>query len=301
MKALQSAQMGTILANWRDTGAYFDHRGHRIFWREGGMLAAPPLLLIHGFPTASWDWEAVWPELAKRYRLLTLDMIGFGFSDKPTGYKYSILDQADIHESLLRERGVGSYHVLAHDYGDTVAQELLARGIEQGDRPKLASVCFLNGGLFPETHHPVLIQKLLLSPFGPLVARLTKQKAVARNMGRIFGPRTQPDAMLIDAFWELIAMQDGVRAFPKLIGYMPERRLRRERWVGALQKTSVPIKLIDGTYDPVSGAHMVQRYRELIAHPDVTELPGIGHYPQIEAPREVLAAYFDFRAAVGRL
>jgi pimeloyl-ACP methyl ester carboxylesterase len=288
----------SALAAWHAAGASLDYRGHRIFWREGGIPDAPALLLIHGFPTASWDWEAVWPELAMRYRLLTLDMIGFGFSDKPLGYDYSLLDQADICEALLRERGVGDYHVLAHDYGDSVAQELIARGMEPGGRPQLSSVCFLNGGLFPETHRPVLIQKLLLSPIGPLVAKLTNKKAVARNMCRIFGPQTQPDARLIDAFWELMTTHDGLKVFPKLIGYMPERRLRRERWVNALQKTSVPLKLIDGVHDPVSGSHMVQRYRELIVQPDVTELPDIGHYPQLEAPRDVLAAYLDFR---GRL
>jgi pimeloyl-ACP methyl ester carboxylesterase len=287
--------MGTTIVDWRNAGAYFAHRGHRIFWREGGVPDAPALLLIHGFPTASWDWDALWPELAKRYRVLTLDMIGFGFSDKPVDYGYSILDQADICEELLRERRIDSYHVLAHDYGDSVAQELLARSVERGDRPMLRSVCFLNGGLFPETHRPVLIQKLLLSPLGPLVAKLTNKKAVARNMGMIFGAKTQPDAALIDAFWELMTLHDGLKVFPQLIRYMPERRQRRERWVGALQATSIPLKLIDGTQDPVSGAHMVQRYRELIAHPDITELPGIGHYPQVEAPREVLAAYLGFR------
>jgi len=296
MKHQSSACMNSSsVASWRDAGAYFEHLGHRIFCREGGGAHAPVLLLIHGFPTASWDWETMWPELATRYRLLALDMIGFGFSDKPIDYDYSILDQADICEALLREHGVDSYHILAHDYGDSVAQELLARSAEPGSRPKLESVCFLNGGLFPETHRPVLIQKLLLSRFGRLVAKLTSKKAVARNMRRIFGPQTQPDAALIDAFWELMTANDGLKVFPQLIGYMPERRLRRERWVGALQAALVPLKLIDGSHDPVSGAHMLRRYRELVPHPDITELPGIGHYPQIEAPRDVLAAYLDFR------
>ena len=290
--------MTQSLSAWRDAGAYFVHRGQRIFWREGGLPDAPVLLLVHGFPTASWDFEAVWPELAMRYRVLALDMIGFGFSDKPADYAYSIIDQADIHEALLRACGVGSYHVLAHDYGDTVAQELLARRDEPGQHPRLDSVCFLNGGLFPETHRPVLIQKLLLSPLGPLVAKLTSKAAMARNMRRIFGPHTQPDAACIDAFWELMTTHRGLRVFPKLIGYMPERRLRSARWVGALCKASVPLKLIDGTCDPVSGAHMVLRYRGLVPHPDVTELPGIGHYPQVEAPQDVLAAYLEFRARV---
>ena len=287
--------MNITLADWRAAGTHFEHRGHRVFFREAGASTAPVLLLIHGFPTASWDWEALWPELATRYRLLAPDLIGFGFSDKPRAYDYSILDQADLCEALLRERVVGSYHVLAHDYGDSVAQELLARSLEPGQRPKLASLCFLNGGLFPETHRPVLIQKLLLSPLGPFVARLTSKNAVARNLRRIFGTDTPPDPALVDAFWALMTRNDGLKVFPKLIGYMPERRLHRERWVGAMQWTALPLKLIDGSHDPVSGAHMVQRYRELIAHADVTELPGIGHYPQIEAPREVLAAYLDFR------
>jgi pimeloyl-ACP methyl ester carboxylesterase len=73
---------------WRDAGAYFEHRGQRIFWREGGLPDAPVLLVVQGLPTASWDFEALWPELAARYRLLVLDMIGFGFSNKPADYAY---------------------------------------------------------------------------------------------------------------------------------------------------------------------------------------------------------------------
>ena len=57
-------------------------------------------------------------------------MIGFGWSDKPRNYAYSIMDQADLHEGLLSDLGVRKALVLAHDYGDTVAQELLARDLE---------------------------------------------------------------------------------------------------------------------------------------------------------------------------
>jgi pimeloyl-ACP methyl ester carboxylesterase len=286
------------LAAWKAAGDRFAHRGHDIFWRSGGPEAAPLLLLIHGFPTASWDWEALWPQLAGRYRLLALDMIGFGFSAKPTDYHYSILDQADLHEALLRSRGVGEYHVLAHDYGDTVAQELLARQREPGERPALRSVCFLNGGLFPETHRPVLAQKLLLSPLGPWVARFSRKPTFARNMRAIFGRATAPGPELIDAFWHLLTYHDGLAVMPKLIGYMPERRRHRERWVGALQRSPVPLKLIDGGADPISGAHMAERYRELVPAADVTLLPVIGHYPQVEAPAQVLEAYFAFRESL---
>jgi len=286
------------LTEWAASGRYVDWRGHRIFVREGGHTAAAVLVLIHGFPTASWDWEALWPGLTRRYRVHALDMIGFGFSAKPVDYAYSLVDQASLFEAVLSRVGVSSYHVLAHDYGDSVAQELLARQGEPGARPALRSVAFLNGGLFPETHRPLPMQRLLLSPLGPLLGRLASRARLADSMRRIFGPATQPDAALIDGFWSLVTANEGRAVMHKLIGYMRERRERRARWVGALQSARVPLKLIDGAADPVSGAHMVQRYRELVPRADVTPLEGIGHYPQVEAPGGVLAAYLEFRARI---
>jgi len=283
-------------SEWLAAGRYMDYRGYRIFLRSEGPAGAPVLLLIHGFPTASWDWEALWPQLAPRWRVIALDLIGFGFSDKPRAYDYSLLDQADLCEAVLRHCGADTYHVLAHDYGDSVAQELLARQapVERAGRPRMLSLCFLNGGLFPETHRPVLIQKLLISPIGPLIGRLSSRAKIAANMRRIFGPQSQPDEPLLDGFWALITRENGPHIMHKLIRYMTERREQRSRWVGALQATDVPLKLIDGAADPISGAHMAARYRELVPAADVSLLQGIGHYPQIEAPQQVLAAFEAF-------
>ena len=110
-------------------------------------------------------------------------MIGFGWSDKPRHYRYSIFDQADLHEALMRAQGVKRYHILAHDYGDTVAQELLARHEERratGDNSLvLESVCLLNGGLFPEMHRAARVQKLLLTLLGPLLGVLMNERGFA--------------------------------------------------------------------------------------------------------------------------
>ncbi|MEO7935634.1 MAG: alpha/beta fold hydrolase, partial [Dokdonella sp.] len=135
------------IAQWRDSGRLFVCGKHQIFWREGGTRDRACLLLIHGFPTSSWDWSAVWPELANHYRLIALDMLGFGFSDKPARHRYTIAEQADIHEELLHSLGINTYHVLAHDYGDTVAQELIARNHESSGASGLRSIGLLNGGL----------------------------------------------------------------------------------------------------------------------------------------------------------
>ena len=284
------------LDEWRRAGRSFEHRGHRIFYRDEGSGAA--VVCIHGFPTASWDWHRLWSRLTARHRVIAPDMIGFGFSAKPPDHPYSIMDQATLHERLLATLGVARVTVLAHDYGDTVAQELLARHDERAVRgePGLAieGVCLLNGGLFPETHRARFVQKLLHSPLGPLLSRLSTEASFRASFVPIFGARTRPtDAELRD-FWTLCSHDGGTRIAHRLIRYMSERRQHRERWVGALVRTAVPLRLVDGTDDPVSGRHMADRYRELVPNPDVVLLEGIGHYPQLEDPDAVWHHFDEF-------
>jgi pimeloyl-ACP methyl ester carboxylesterase len=287
-----TALAGIPLGDWRAQGRDMQFRGQRIrYWTAG---EGEPLLLIHGFPTASWDWHYLWQPLARRFRVIACDLLGFGYSDKPRGHDYRLLEQADLNQALLAHLGIdGPVHVLAHDYGDSVAQELLARHHE--GRIQLASGVFLNGGLFPETHRPVLVQKLLLSPLGVVVGRLFSRRKLAASFAQVFGPHTQPSEMELNDFWRLIAEQNGPAVMHRLIHYIPERRQQRDRWVAAMQRGGVPLRVIDGAVDPISGAHMVARYRELIPDADTVLLDGIGHYPQTEAPEQVLEHYLAFR------
>ncbi|MDH2197807.1 alpha/beta fold hydrolase [Ectopseudomonas oleovorans] len=287
---------GIALDDWRAQSQAFHFRGHTIRYWTAGDTQAQPLLLIHGFPSASWDWHRLWAPLAERYRLIACDMLGFGYSAKPRGHAYSLLEQADLQQALLAHLGERRpLHVLAHDYGDSVTQELIAR--HQEGQLQLAGCVFLNGGLFPETHHPVRVQKLLLGPLGPLLGRLFSRRKLAQSFARIFGPHTQASEAELDALWQLVAYNNGPAVMHRLIRYMPERRQQRQRWVAAMQATTLPMRVIDGAFDPISGAHMVARYRELIADADTVLLDGIGHYPQLEAPAAVLDHYLQFRHA----
>lgn len=285
---------------WRAAGAALPWHGHRVFFRVAG--AGPALLLLHGFPTSSWDWRHVWDALAAGHQVIALDYLGFGFSDKPADGPYSVFAYADQAEAVLAHLGVGAVHVLAHDLGDTVAQELLARDRERRAAPArglvIRSACLLNGGLFPETHRPRPIQRLLASPLGPLVARLSDRARFARGLAAVFGPDTQPSAEELDGFWACASHAGGVRLAHRTIRYMAERRQHRARWVGALTDGAVPLAAINGSLDPVSGRHMITRLREVSPAVAVHELPTIGHYPQTEAPADVLAAYAAFRLGV---
>lgn len=284
------------LHRWQESGKWYKYRGHSIFCQVAGK--GEPLVLIHGFPSASWDWSGVWKLLAEHFQVITLDMIGFGFSDKPAKYTYSIVDQADLFESVLSELGITRCHVLSHDYGDSVAQELMYRQYENPAKVAVESVCFLNGGIFPELHKPALIQKLLLGSIGHFVSRLITRSVMDQNMCRIFGPLTQPTNAQLESFWHLLEYNNGRAIMHKIIRYLDERRSLRHRWVAPMMDGNIPLCFINGIDDPVAGKEMVARYREVVSQPYVVELIGVGHYPHVELPSKVFDAYLVFRERV---
>jgi pimeloyl-ACP methyl ester carboxylesterase len=280
---------------WRDAGEFIDICGHRMYCRRAG--AGPRLLLIHGFPTSSFDWAPMWSMLTARFEVLAFDLLGLGFSAKPHDHRYSVREQADIAEAVARHFGWDTALVLAHDYGDTVAQELLARQREErapAATLRIQRLCLLNGGLFPETHRARPIQRLLASPLGPRLVGLMSRRSFARSLNALFSPTRPLSGASIDEYWALLQHDAGIHAVPSLLGYMAERRRERARWVGALQTAEMPIRLICGALDPVSGLHMAERYRELVPRADVVMLGDVGHFPQLETPTAVFAAANEF-------
>lgn len=273
--------------------------GNDIFVIDEGSEKKSTIVLIHGFPTSTFDFNEIWQALAAGHRLVCLDMLGFGFSDKPNRRDYTINKQANLFETLIRELEIDQYHVFAHDYGVSVAQELLARQIDGSGQGRWLSCCFLNGGLFPETHKALLIQKIMLSSLGRFVNKITGFKQFSIAFSKVFGDDTKPSQKRLREFWELINYKDGRHLFHNLITYIIDRREHRTRWVEALQNAPVPVSVINGSLDPVSGKHLVERYRELNCRLDhLKELPEIGHYPQIEAPKDVRKAYLEFLSQV---
>lgn len=280
-------------SEWYQRGTQIDVLGCRVFYTQAG--SGNHLICLHGFPTSSWDFASMWPELSRRFHVVAIDLVGLGKSIRGT-HPISVSLQADVVEAILQQLGINNAHLLAHDLGDTVAQELLARQADQQSIVKWRSCVFLNGGLFPESHHARLIQQLLVSPVCKWVARLSSLGMFKRNMKNIFSPEHPPTNEFIEASWELIQANNGVDVFPEILGYMKERTQNRARWVGALEKNLIPMRLINGILDPVSGIDMAERYQEVVPDADVVMLEEAGHYPHVEQPSEVLRAFLDFHA-----
>ncbi|HEY8561793.1 MAG TPA: alpha/beta hydrolase [Pyrinomonadaceae bacterium] len=282
------------LNDWKESGKYFDCDGLPIFYHLT-KNSDEVLLCLHGFPASSFDYHKIWSELAERFAVLSFDLVGYGFSAKPADFEYTTFRQADVLQALLAHLRIKRMHILAHDYGNTITQELLARGEEKRLDFSIETICMLNGALFPETHRPILAQKILISRAGFLFAKLITDRLFKKSLASVFGARTQPTAAELEDFATLFKYNRGKHIAHKLIRYMAERARFRARWVGALETMRQPFRMINGSDDKVSGRHLVERFRQIVPRQtDIVELEGVGHFPHLEAPEIVLDNFFEF-------
>ncbi|HEX2085780.1 MAG TPA: alpha/beta hydrolase [Solirubrobacteraceae bacterium] len=260
--------------------------GHRVFVRTAGPPDGTWTTFLHGFPTSSLDWAGMFDRLRDERRLLALDFLGFGDSDKPKPHRYSLLEQADAVEAAWKHLGIERTALVAHDYGVSVAQELLARRDDRDLPVELTSVAFLNGGMIPSLHRPLAIQSLLAHPVaGPVLTRLTTERTFTGGLRRVIA-RPLADAELHE-HWIAFTNRGGRDLAHPLLAYIAERRRYVARWEGAIARADVPLRFVWGPLDPVSGAHMLAELR--LRRPDaaVADLAGVGHYPQLEEPDAV--------------
>jgi pimeloyl-ACP methyl ester carboxylesterase len=274
--------MDPSVSEWRDSGRWLSTSSGRVFSRSAPG-DGPTILLLHGYPSSSFDYRMVVPHLAGR-AWLTLDFLGFGLSDKPRPHRYSLLEQADIVAAVVAESAPGPVVLVAHDMGTSVTTELLARDL-QGRLPfELGRVVLSNGSVILRRASLRPVQKVLRSPLGPLAARLSSKAMFRREFARLFSANHPLSAEEADAQWALMSYNGGHRIAHLLISYLNERERYAQRWHGAVRDWPKPLSFLWALDDPVATTNVLDGLRELRPAADVVELPGVGHYPQVEVP-----------------
>jgi pimeloyl-ACP methyl ester carboxylesterase len=277
------------VAAWRERGSDAEFRGRRIhlFRRDGD---GPLLLLLHGFPSSSYDWWALL-ERETDHAVLAPDFLGFGLSEKPRDHDYTLHWQADMVEELVRrEDGKRPVFFCAHDMGTSVATELMARDLDGSLELDLVGGLLLNGSMVQDAASPTLGQRLLRSAVGPLFSRLSSERFFRQQFGSIFSPDHPLTEEEAEDQWELIRAGGGRTLNHKTIAYMEERFKHADRWHGALRDWEKPLSLAWGMLDPVATEAVLDAVTALRPSAPVTRFEDLGHYPQVEDPERVAAA-----------
>ena len=277
------------VAEWQRAGAAEQVAGRRIhvFRREG---SGPLLLLLHGFPSSSYDWRLLLEHERER-SVLAYDCLGFGLSEKPADHDYTLAEQADIAEELVGRHAPGSpVFLVGHDMGTSVATELMARDIDGSVEIDVRGALLFNGSMIQGAASPTLAQRLLRGRFGPMMARLSSERVFRQQFGSIFSeahPLSDDEAA---DQWSLITAGGGHRLGHKLISYMDERERYAARWHGALRDWQRPLTLAWGMVDPVATVKVLDGVRALRPQAPVHWFEDLGHYPQIEDPARLAGA-----------
>jgi len=291
--------------DWLGRGGHFPWRPDepgvdevQVFHVEAGDADAPRLLLVHGFPTSSVDWYESIDRLAERFRVCALDFPGYGFSDKPRGWGYSLKRDARLLAFYLSEVvGSDTATVFAHDRGDSVA--LILAGGDAGDGPPLrVEHLFLsNGNIFLPLSNLTTAQRVLLDPStGPEVVAGLAPSALAEGLGTAtFFPPRGADDPAVQALTETFSHQDGPAVLHETIQYLVERSADEDTWLEALTASEVPATLIWGLNDTVSPprvANWVWNHHLMLkpGRNSIYYLPDAGHYLQNDRPDALVDA-----------
>lgn len=283
MTAMTKTAWPNSVREWQDGGRWFASGVGRVFVRSAAG-EGPTVLLLHGFPSCSYDFRDVVERLDGR-SWLTMDFLGFGLSDKPHRHRYSLFEQADLVEQVVAASVTGPVVLAAHDMGTSVATELLARDIEGTLKFDLQRAVLTNGSVILERASLRPIQKVLRGPFGAIASRLTNRRSFVRGFGRLFSPQHPLTPEEADAQWALLTHNGGNRNAHRISAYLDERVQYAQRWHGAVRDWPKPLGFVWGLGDPVATTNVLAGLRELRPAAGVVELPGLGHYPQIEDPQ----------------
>jgi len=284
---------------WSRRGQVRSLAGHDVFTldvvaREGESAA--PLLVLHGFPSSSFDFATVLDALSCDRRVLLVDMVGYGFSAKPD-LSYTLALQADVVMAFVAAAGVTELALLSHDMGDTVGGELLARHAEGNWPVEIVQRVVTNGSIYIEMAQLTAGQQLLLSLPDELIdpALAPGRDALIASLFATFSEGTDRDAVAdhVAAQVEMILHDDGNRVLARLIRYIEERRAAQDRFTGAIESHPSPLAVVWGADDPIAVHDMAVRLTTARPDAPLVTLDGVGHYPMVEAPERFAGAVLD--------
>ena len=271
----------------------FDLHGERVVYVDEG--SGEVLLLLHGMAGSSQTWRSVIKPLSRRFRVIAPDLPGHGESTKPRS-DYSLGAFAVLLRDLLDELGVTRATIIGHSLGGGVAMQFLYQHPDYAQRLILIG----SGGLGPDVG---LTLRLLSAPGAELIMPIIAPRQVLTAGDRVWSwlrkagieaPRGEEIWRSYSTFSDAPTRQAFLRTLRSVVDY-------RGQAVSALNrlntKTELPIMAIWGEKDaiiPVKHAYAAQQ-----ARPDIRleVLAGVGHFPQVERPAEVVELIEDFIAA----
>jgi len=280
------------LPNEPQDGAFANVRGARVHYVDEGPEGAPTVVLVHGFASSLGVWAGIRPVLRERFRVLSLDLKGFGYTDRPaptSDHDYSADEQARIVLELMEARGIERAAVVAHSYGSSVALAMALQAPE-----KVTRIALYDAWVYPE-QLPTTFHWARASGLGELIfGAFYDQRSEDKIALAFFDPEIIPQA-LIDVVEEQVS-----RPGTKAAALAAVRAMRYEAQASRYREIRQDTLLLWGREDAVTLLEFGERLSNELPNARLSVFPRCGHFPMIEAAvpstRE-LVAFLSVEAA----
>jgi pimeloyl-ACP methyl ester carboxylesterase len=260
---------------------------------ESGDVAAPPILLVHGWGASIYMWRHWFEPLAAQgWRAVAVDLPGHGLSDKPeTPGAYRLERQVAVLRELMAAEGISGAPVVAQSMAGTIALEL---ALTYG--PEIGPLALVN----PAAYGTVRIQPLARFMSPPLVDavldRLVPRWIVARAHRLVYGDPSRITPRDIDEYWAPSQFPGYARAMRRLLHEFQWRRAPAEALAARLRGLAHPALVVLGGRDRLVRdarpyvAALVHAHAPLV----VQELADAGHAANEEEADVVMARVLRF-------
>ncbi|MEI7849964.1 MAG: alpha/beta hydrolase [Chloroflexota bacterium] len=300
---------------WCKAGTYFSwksslpenatYRSLHIFNICIGNPENPAVVLIHGYPTSSYDFSKLAQQLSNDFHVCALDTPGYGFSDKPkNGYHYSIFDDARLVDDYIRDTlKLKEFTLVTHDKGDSVGLALLQIYQAYPVKPYTIRHQFItNGNIFLPLAQLTTGQKMLLNPLsGPILSALIDGSwLIAGLANTTYSPALPTSEM--DALASIFDYQGGAKIEYNIIQYLNERKRNEVIWLNILGRSDIPTTLIWGKQDEIAPTSVPDyvwvSYLQGHTASNYWQIPCANHYIQVDQPQWMAAIIRSTLASV---
>jgi pimeloyl-ACP methyl ester carboxylesterase len=285
---------------------YFLYQNHiRIYYEDlgpGEPLAlnhphGEVLILLHGFGETHDTWAMLAPELARHYRVISVDLKGSGYSDKPDDGRYRVADQAAVVAALADELQLQGVTLIGHSLGGGVALMTALEWQSHGDHRLKRLVLIDSAGASGRVPH--LIGQLRWPFFGPMMLHLANPTVLVRQIlsGNYYDP-TLVEPRLVDAYARSMQSPGGRQAL-----IMTARQVIPDHFpelIARYRTLDVPALVLWCRDDRILPASDAYRFREALPRATVDWLDRCGHSPQEERPVETFRAVDRFLFSTGQ-
>jgi haloalkane dehalogenase len=251
--------------------------------------AGPPVLLVHGTPTWSFEWRHVIRALAPSHRVLALDHLGFGLSARPPDAAYTPeAHAARFRDAVSRLLPDGPLTLVVHDFGGPIA---LDWALDHPDR--LRHLVVVNSWMWPFDDDPGMRRGAAMA--GGAIGRFLYRRFNASQrliMPSAYADRRRLTPAIHRQYLEVFPDADsrGRVLFALARALLGSRAFYGSLWDRRGRLAGVPLTLIWGMRDSALKPAILDRWLAAFPHARAVRLADAGHWPQEEAPDAVIAA-----------